>query len=156
MLYDPQVSQYPQPKNAAEWLALSSGIGFSLSNVITRKSSHLSLRAKSFAVWIGVLVVSLMFILIVKAPFPSPMSFSLANWLVLGFISLLLIGATLFVQYGLTKIKATRASVLFLFELVVASVAAYYLAHETMQSNEFIGGALIVVAGIFAASNHEE
>lgn len=156
MLYDPQVSQYPQPKNTAEWLALSAGIGFSLSNVITRKSSHLSLRAKSFAVWVGVLVVSVLFMLIVKTPFPSPASFSLANWLVMGLISLLLIAATLLVQYGVTKIKATRASVLFLFELVVASVAAYYLAHETMRSTEFIGGALIVAAGIFAASNYQE
>lgn len=156
MLHDSQMSVYPLPRNAAEWLALSSGIGFSLTNVITRKSSHLSLRAKSFAVWIGVLTVSLLFAPLMHTHFPSPMAFSLTNWLVMGVIAMLLMAATLFVQYGVTQIKATRASVLFLFELVVAAVASYYLAHETMTTNEWIGGSLIVVAGIFAASNHND
>lgn len=64
--------------------------------------------------------------------------------------------ATLFVQYGVTKITATRASVLFLFELVVAAIAAYYLANEAMQLNEWMGGALIIAAGLLAAFNHVE
>ncbi len=156
MLYDPQFSGLPLPRNSAEWLALSSGIGFSLTNVITRKSSHLSLLAKSFAVWIGVFVVSLVFIPFVATAFPWPTSFSATHWLIMLIIALLLMAATLFVQYGVTRIEATRASVLFLFELVVAAVASYYLAHETMATNEWLGGGLIVVAAIFAASNHKE
>jgi len=156
MLYDPQVSSFPLPKNTAEWLALSSGIGFSLTNVITRQSTHLSVRAKSFAVWVGVLIVALLFIPIAKGAFPAPGFFSLSNWLVMLLIAMLVIAATLFVQYGVTQIAATRASVLFLFELVVAAVASYYLAHETMAINEWIGGSLIVVAAIFAASNHKD
>jgi len=43
-----------------------------------------------------------------------------------------------------------------LFELVVAAIAAYYLANETMSINEWIGGMLIVAAAIFAASNHKD
>lgn len=155
MLHDPQLGGVPMPRNMAEWLALSSGVGFSLTNVITRKSSHLSLLAKSFAVWAGVLVVAVIFIPFVQTPFPVPSVFSSANWFVMVLIALLLMAATLFVQYGVTKIEATRASVLFLFELVVAAVAAYYLANETMTINEWIGGGLIVVAAIFAASNHK-
>lgn len=155
MLHDPQLGGVPMPRNTAEWLALSSGIGFSLTNVITRKSSHLSLLAKSFAVWAGVLVVAVIFIPFVQTPFPAPSVFSSENWFVMALIALLLMAATLFVQYGVTRIEATRASVLFLFELVVAAVASYYLAHETMAINEWIGGSLIVVAAIFAASNHK-
>jgi len=155
MLHDPQLGGVPMPRNTAEWLALSSGVGFSLTNVITRKSSHLSLLAKSFAVWAGVLVVAVIFIPFVQTPFPSPSVFSSENWFVMALIALLLMAATLFVQYGVTRIEATRASVLFLFELVVAAVASYYLAHETMALNEWIGGSLIVVAAIFAASNHK-
>ncbi|MDO9280968.1 MAG: DMT family transporter [Methylotenera sp.] len=155
MFHDPQLSSLPMPRNAAEWLALSSGVGFSLSNVITRKSSHLSLLAKSFAVWVGVLVVAVIFVLLFQTPFSAPGAFSSTNWLVMVLIALLLMAATLFVQYGVTQIEATRASVLFLFELVVAAVAAYYLANETMSLNEWVGGGLIVVAAIFAASNHK-
>ena len=156
MLHDPAISGFPVPGNTAEWLALSSGFGFSLTNVITRKSSHLSLRAKSFALWIGVILVSLLAVPVMQVPFPSPATFSLTNWLIMGLIALLLIASTFFVQYGVSQIKATRASVLFLFELVVAAIAAYYLAHETMHINELIGGSLIVVASVFAAINHKE
>lgn len=155
MLHDPQLSRLPLPRNTAEWLALSSGMGFSLTNVITRKSSHLSLLAKSFAVWFGVVVVSLMFMPFVVLPFSSPATFTLENWLLIGLIALLLMAATLFVQFGVTQIAATRASVLFLFELVVAAVAAYLLANETMDINEWIGGSLIVFAALFTASNQK-
>lgn len=155
MFHDPQLSSLPMPRNTAEWLALSSGVGFSLTNVITRKSSHLSLLAKSFAVWGGVLVVAVIFVLLIQTPFSAPGAFSSTDWLVMVLIALLLMAATLFVQYGVTQIEATRASVLFLFELVVAAVAAYYLANETMSLNEWVGGGLIVVAAIFAASNHK-
>lgn len=155
MFHDPQLGSFPMPRSTAEWLALSSGMGFSLTNVITRKSSHLNLLAKSFAVWAGVIVVAVMFVLLFQTPFSAPDAFSSTNWFVMVLIALLLMAATLFVQYGVTKIEATRASVLFLFELVVAAVAAYYLANETMSLNEWIGGGLIVVAAIFAASNHK-
>lgn len=156
MLYNPQVSSLPLPKNTAEWLALSSGIGFSLTNVITRRSTHLSIRAKSFAVWVGVLVMSLFYILLSHGVFPSPNVLTATHWFVIVLIAILLLAATLLVQYGVTKIPATRASVIFLFELVVAAIASYYLAHETMALNEWVGGSLIVFAAIFAASEQAD
>lgn len=156
MLYDPAVSGFPVPRNTAEWLALSSGFGFALTNVMTRKSTHLSLRAKSFAIWIGVIVVCLMAMPLMQISLLSPAMLTPANWLVMALIAVLLIAATLFVQYGVTRIKATRASVLFLFELVVAAIAAYYLTDETMHINEWMGGALIVAASVFAAFNHKD
>jgi drug/metabolite transporter (DMT)-like permease len=154
MLYEPSVSSLPLPKNPSEWLALSSGIGFSLTNVITRRSTHLTVRAKSFAVWLGVLVISLVYILLTNSAFPPPQSFSGAQWGAMLAATLLLVLATLVVQYGVTKMAATKASVIFVFELVVAAIASYFLAHETMSTNEWIGGGLIMAAAIFAAFNH--
>lgn len=151
MLHDPQIGGLPLPRNTAEWLALSAGIGFSMTNVITRKSTHLTLTAKSFAVWLGVLFVSLICIPLIPDSFPLPATISATSWLIMLLIALLLMAATLLVQYGVTRIEATRASVLFLFELVVAAVASYYLANETMDINEWIGGGLIVIAAVIAA-----
>ena len=156
MLYDPLVSGFPVPRNTAEWLGLSSGFGFALTNVMTRKSVHVSLRAKSFAIWVGVIVVCLIAMPLMQVSLLSPAMLTPANWLVMLLIAVLLIAATLFVQYGVTLIKATRASVLFLFELVVAAIAAYFLTDETMNLYEWIGGALIVVASVFAAFNHKD
>jgi len=156
MLYDPALSGFPVPRNAAEWLGLSSGFGFALTNVMTRKSVHLTLRAKSFAIWIGVIVVCLIAMPLMQVSLLSPARLTSANWLVMLLIAVLLIAATIFVQYGVTLIKATRASVLFLFELVVAAIAAYFLTDETMNIYEWIGGALIVAASVFAAFNHKD
>lgn len=156
MLNDSASGGFPLPKNSAEWLAVSSGFGFSLTNVITRKSIHLSLRAKSFSIWVGVIAFSLLAIPFMQLPFTSPLVFSLTNWLVMGLIALLLVAATFFVQYGVTKIEATRASVLFLFELVVAAIASYYLVNERMDFHEWVGGGLIVLAAVFAAFNHRD
>jgi len=153
MLYEPALSPWPLPRNQAEWLALSSGMGFSLTNVLTRQASGLSLQAKSFAVWLGVLLVSLLFMLFSAAIWPSPSFFDGYQWLVMGLIALLLLAATLLVQYGVTKLPATRASVVFLFELVVAAIASYYLANESMALNEWLGGSLIVLAALFAAKS---
>jgi drug/metabolite transporter (DMT)-like permease len=156
MLNDSASGGFPMPKNSAEWLAVSSGFGFSLTNVITRKSIHLSLCAKSFSIWVGVIAFSLLAIPFMQVPFTSPLVFSLTNWLVMGLIALLLVAATFFVQYGVTKIEATRASVLFLFELVVAAIASYYLVNERMDFHEWVGGGLIVLAAVFAAFNHRD
>ena len=118
------------------------------------------LGSTSFAVWLGVIVVAA-----IAAPilmnlyghsFPSPSFFSLNNWLLMSLIALLLLAATMFVQFGVTQLSAIRASVLFLFELVVAAIAAYYLANEAMTANEWIGGILIVAAALTSALNHQD
>jgi drug/metabolite transporter (DMT)-like permease len=92
----------------------------------------------------------------VKETIPTPSFFSLNDGLVVLVIALSLIAATVLTQYGITQMPATRASVLFLFELVVAAITSYFLAHETMEINEWIGGSLIVAASIFAAMNSND
>lgn len=146
----------PIPQNNAEWLALSAGVGFSFTNVISRKSTHLSLAAKSMLIWVGVAGMSVLLIPFLMDTFPSPQFFTLNNWLIMALIAILIMAATLFVQYGVTKMTALHASVLFLFELVVAAIAAYYLANEAMLLNEWIGGTFIIAAGLLAAFNHAD
>jgi drug/metabolite transporter (DMT)-like permease len=151
----------PVPRNISEWLALLAGIGFSISNVITRRSSHLNLIEKSFSVWTGVVTIALLYAVFLNFigsthHFPMPSFFNMTNWLVMSFIALLLISTTMFVQYGITQLTAIRASVLFLFELIVAVVAAYYLANEVMGLNDWIGGSLIVAAALISSLNHQD
>ena len=158
MLYDPSGNSgwLPIPRSQSDWLALSSGIGFSLTNVITKKSVHLSIPAKSFAVWLGVIAMSLICMAFSGEKFPAPSFFNANHWLIMTLISLVLLFGTMLVQYGVTQIAANRASVIFLFELVVAAIASYYLAGEVMAPNEWIGGALIVAAAFFAATNRAD
>ncbi|MGQ2965573.1 MAG: DMT family transporter, partial [Methylophilus sp.] len=133
-------------------LALSAGIGFSITNVITRFSTHLSVAAKSVLVWLGVFSLSVMVLLWQEgvAGFSMLGTVNLPEMGLLLIIALMITSATLLVQYGVTKIPAIQASVLFMFELIVAAVAAYFLANEAMSVIEMAGGLCIVAAGLLS------
>ncbi|MCX7628139.1 MAG: DMT family transporter [Methylophilaceae bacterium] len=146
-----QGSQLPLPRNLAEWLALSSGLAFAATNVLTRRAAHLTLRAKSIAVWAGVCVLTLLS-LPLAPPFIPMQAISSSGWLLMAAIGVVLAITTWLVQYGLTHTPATRASVIFMFELVVAAVSSYWLAGEHMTLREWVGGALIVAAALYFAS----
>ncbi|MEQ1602356.1 MAG: DMT family transporter [Methylophilaceae bacterium] len=154
MLWQP-ASMLPVPQCKAEWLALSSGIGFAVSNVLTRKIRHLTLRVKSMAVWAGVVFMALIFLPFHAASFPSPETISAYHGLMMVGLGLVLICTTWLVQFGITHIPVTRASVIFLFEIVVAAYTSYWLAHETMALNEWLGGSLIILAAMIAARAEE-
>ena len=158
MLWQP--GAWPFPNSTSDWLAISAGLCFALTNVITRKSHHLSLRAKSLAVWIGVVAMAILCLPFVQPvvgeQFPNLSFFSATQWLVMSLIAVLLVAVTLAVQYSVTQMSATRASVIFLFELVVAAVASYYLAHEVMTWNMWLGGGFIIGAALIASFNHAD
>lgn len=157
MLLDPHSTlpwwqQLPLPQIKAEWWALSAGMGFATSNVITRRANHLSLVHKSFAVWTGAVVLSAAMLLSGVSHEPLALNLTQSSVILIVVIALMLTSATILVQYGVTKIPATRAAVIFLFELVVAAVAAYYLAAEKLGWNEWLGGAFIMLASLLSVS----
>lgn len=150
-----QTDALPLPNNNAEWLALSSGMGFALTNVITRHSTHLSIPAKSIAVWVGVALMSLLFMKIQGQSFPESGLMHLTQWALMVLIALLLMAATFLVQFGIAHVPVAKASVLFMFELVVAAVASYYLIDENLSLREWLGGSLIIMAALYAAITHK-
>lgn len=149
MLWEPSQG-FPLPANTAEWLGLSAGMGFSFTNVLTRRATQLSLPQKSVAVWGGVTVLALLFLPFSAAPVPHLLQIPFGDWLLMLALGGALVATTLLVQYGLTHTLATRAAVIFLFELVVAAVFAYLVANETLSLREMIGGAMIIAATFFA------
>lgn len=149
MLWQPGMG-IPLPASTAEWLGLSAGMGFALTNVLTRRAAHLTLEEKSFAVWGGVALLALIFLPLQAAPLPEASVWNAQTaWLIVS-IGLVLMLTTLLVQHGVTHMPAMRASVIFLFELVVAAVSSYFLAGEALGTREWVGGAMIVAATLFA------
>jgi drug/metabolite transporter (DMT)-like permease len=149
MLWEP-AQGFPLPRNNAEWLALSSGIAFAVTNVLTRRSTQLSLPQKSLAVWGGVTLLALLFLPFSGKVLPGLAEIQASYWLLMLLLGVALVATTLLVQYGVTHTLATRAAVIFLFELVVAAVFAYLVANESLSVREMIGGAMIVAATFFA------
>ena len=149
MLWRPELDS-PWPKSAAEWIAISAGFSFALTNVLTRRASQSSVELKALAVWGGVIVVSLFWSL-----WEAPNWQGLAQLTLAGFAWLLLIGAAIFLatlamQYGLSHTPANRAIVILLFELVVVAITSYYWANEMLSIREWLGGAMIVAASAFS------
>ena len=145
MLWKPDLG-LPLPQNLSEWLGLSAGMGFALSNVTSRRAAHLSVEAKSFGLWLGTVSLTLPFVLWQGDGAEQILAISTQSWLVLALIGFVLCATSFAVQYGVTHLSANRAVVLFQFELVIAAISSYFLAHETMELRDWIGAALIMSA----------
>jgi drug/metabolite transporter (DMT)-like permease len=152
MLWQP--GEWPLPANYAEWLALSAGVAFAMSNVISRHLDGVAEGAKAVIVWAGVVVLTLIALLFKPAELDFMTTAETQTWLLLVGVALVIGSMTYAVQYGLARVPANQAIVIFLFELVVAAVAAYFLSAERMDLREWIGAAMIVTASLF--SGHME
>ena len=149
MLWNPEMGK-PWPRGLSDWLALLAGIAFSINNVIARKLSAQSLAIKTAATWWGVVFVSIAVILTTQAPLPNvPNSVWLGAWL-LGWLGI--VAMTVAVLYGLARMPVYRSSVIMLFELIVAAIAAWLLTDEVMTAQEWAGGVMILLAAYGVAT----
>ena len=149
MLWPPR-GGLPLPQNPAEWLALSAGMTFALSNVITRRIGQVANGSKAVAVWGGVTALALLALAGKSGQWDFVAAAGVAVWGWLLLIAVLIAGMTYAVQWGLSHTPANQAIVILLFELVVAAVASYFLAGETMSARELAGAVLIVAASLFS------
>ena len=155
MLWEPQLG-LPLPNNLAEWLGLSAGMGFALSNVVSRRAAHLSVEAKSYSVWFGTALLTAPLLWWQGDLSGQVLAIGAQAWLILVLLGVVLCAVSFAVQYALAHLPANRAIVLFLFELVVAAASAYVLAGEAMQLRDWIGAALIVSASLLSGKLHAE
>ena len=152
MLWQP--GEWPLPANRAEWLGLSAGVMFAASNVISRHLDGVTEGAKAVSVWAGVAVLTVIGLALKPAELDFMADAEAGTWLLLIGVGLLIGSMTYAVQYGLARVPANQAIVIFLSELVVAAIAAYFLSDERMGVQEWIGAAMIITASLF--SGHME
>jgi drug/metabolite transporter (DMT)-like permease len=152
MLWQP--GDWPLPANHAEWLALSAGVMFAASNVISRHLDGVAQGAKAVSVWAGVAVLTVIGLALQPAELDFMAEAGAATWGLLVGVALLIGSMTYAVQYGLARVPANQAIVIFLSELVVAAIAAYFLSDERMDLQEWLGAAMIIIASLF--SGHME
>jgi len=148
MLYDPRLG-FPWPSSLPDWLALSSGFAFALSNIFIRKGQDVSLEAKVFVTWLGVAALCCVIILVTKSGAPTITAVTVGGAMAIGVFGILIM--TLLVQYGVTHLPIHRSATLALIELVAGAVSQQLLTNEIVTTKEWIGGGLIV-AGAYLAS----
>ncbi len=152
MLYRPDM--FGDPPSRGDWLALSAGLGFALTNVMIRRLRMLSDTLKTQLSWIGVVLVSLVMLVLTGEPLPEAGWRGWAGVVALGVPGFLL--STLAVVYGISRMPVQRSSVIMLFEIVVGALSAWWLAGETLGWQEGLGGLMIIGAGLVAASLDEK
>jgi len=149
MLWEPHLG-VPLPKNISEWLGLSAGMGFALSNVFSLRAKHLSLEVKSFGVWFGTTILTTPLIYWQGKVFDQLFAIHAQTWVLLTLLGIVLCATSYAIQYSISRLPANRAIILFLFELVFAALASYILADEVMQLRDWLGAVLIISASIFS------
>lgn len=148
MLWDP-ASGLPWPRDQADWLAVSSGFAFSFSNVMVRKMGQVTLGAKAAVSWLGVVLVSAVWIVLAGLPVPEVSTTTWAGAVALGWFGFVVM--TLTVIYGVSHMPVHRSSVILLFELIIGAVSSLLLTNEQVLPQEWAGGALILVSALLAA-----
>ena len=151
MLWNEDVG-IPWPRDHADWLAVSSGFAFALSNVFVRRTQNVGVQLKSTASWAGVVVVAAVWILLSHTSVPDVSGGVLLAAVALGLFGFLVM--TLTVLYGVTHMPVHRSAVILLFELVVGAVSALLLTDEIVLYREWLGGFMIVTAAYMAAHIH--
>jgi drug/metabolite transporter (DMT)-like permease len=151
MLWQPEAG-WPLPQNAAEWMGLTAGMSFALTNVLVRRADQLSIEFKSACIWFGSAALTLIAMLALGQG--GNLRLVTEWWWLLGLLGIVLCATSLIVQFGLSNLSATRAIVLLLFELVFAAVASWLLADEAMGLRETLGALLIASASLLSGRMH--
>jgi drug/metabolite transporter (DMT)-like permease len=148
MLWNQEVG-FPWPHSHADWLALSAGFAFALSNVLVRKTQEVSVACKSAVVWVGVVVVALAMIALFDLPLPQAGMHMYAAAVLLGVAGIL--AMTVLVQYGVSYMPVHRSAVIALVEIVAGALSQQLLTSEVVTWLEWGGGVLIVLGAYWSA-----
>jgi len=151
MLWDPALG-LPWPQDGADWLALSSGLAFSVTNLMVRALQDVAVPVKTVASWVGGVAIAGAWLLLSGAAVPEVATGAWFGAAVMGLAGLTVM--TLAVQYGVTNMPLHRSAMILLFELVVVAVSTQLLTDEVMSVREWSGGVLIVAAALVAAWGH--
>ena len=150
MLWSPRLG-FPWPDSQADWLALSSGFTFALTNMFINMARTTSVQMKMVMSWLGVLMVAGLFMMLSEQAHITLTGQPVLYALLTG---ILLIGPmTAAVVYGVTHMPVHRSAIILLFEIVVSVISTYLLIDERLGILEWIGGVIVVISAYFATRN---
>ena len=153
MLWNEQIGM-PWPTDRADWLAVSAGFAFALSNVYVRRMQDVGVLLKSACGWSGNVMVALAWIGLSQTGIPVVAGAVYGGAVLLGLGGFLVM--TLAVIYGVTHMPVHRSAVILLFELVAGAVSSLLLTDVVILLREWIGGGMIILAAWLAARIHAE
>ncbi len=148
MLWHPQMGM-PFPESSADWLALTSGLTFAMTNAFVRKAHQTSVQTCTAISWTGVMLVALVLLLISDSPLAEPSLAALLAAPIIGIVGITVM--TLTVVYGVSHMPIHRSAIILLFEIIVGAASSQLLTNEVISLQEWLGGALVMLAAFLSA-----
>ena len=150
MLWDESLG-FPAPQSKADWLALSAGVAFAVTNVLIHKLNDATVMLKTATGWLGVFIVAFVLIYFTGEINTATTEVMVWAWLLGAFIMTLM---NISVVYGVTHMPVHRSAIILLFEIVVGAASALLLTDEVVQVREWLGGSLVMLAAYLTAIQH--
>ena len=138
----------------ADALALIGGFSFALNNVMLRRQASSSEAARAAAMFLGgSLVAGVLGLVLVQAgSVAAPRWEAAAQWWPWALaLSTAFLGANLALQYGATRLPASRTAVIMLTEVLFASVSAALMGAGLITPTLLLGGLCILASAWLAA-----
>lgn len=145
-------SGIPWPSNSGDWMAIASGLVWSVASLRMLLDTHNDAINYTIAFFFWCSVFSI--VIASAATFIGVLA--LPDWSELGRVAVwflpvalfLLIPGSLAVVYSASKLNPGVVGVLFMVEVCVATITAAVLTDETFGAREVIGVVLIMLAGV--------
>ena len=151
VLKTPDVS-WPVPQGTADWLAITGGFSFAVTNSLLRKYSHTPGASRMLAMFGGsglmATLAALLGMSLQIVPGPALLT---AGIPVLLALTLAFVASNAALQYGAARLAAATTAVVMLTEILFASLSAAMLGAAQFTPRILLGGCLIVLAAVLAA-----
>ena len=145
-------SPWPIPQGGADWLALSGGLTFAITNALLRKFKHAPSTSCMLAMFGGgALMATLAALLGMSQQIVPAPALQTAGIAVLLALSLAFMVGNAALQYGAARLAASATALVMLTEILFASGSAALLGAATFTPRILLGGSLIVLAALLAA-----
>ena len=141
----------PLPRNVAEWAGLIAGFCWAVALVCMRMTPNIGMVEKAFSQYVVAVLVG--GLILAVGIFPPQETWSVVQWDKAAFwivvIAVVWVVPSLLLSFwGAARLSPTRASMLFMVEVVVGVVTAAIWAGSALGWRELVGGAIIISAGL--------
>jgi len=139
----------------ADTLSVAGGLFFGLANVLLRSQQGSNSAERTLAMFIGSGSVPFLMMLAASAAglyaAGNPLQAAFEALWVLPLLALGLACANYSLQFGGSRLPAQTTSLIMLSEIVFAAVSAWIIVGKQMTASEWVGGAMIICAAIWAS-----
>ena len=142
--------QVPLPRGAGEWLALASGVLWSVATTGMRVRPSLGPPEAAFVFAVGASMSAA-----VLAPLLSPMPAAIPHGSIMPAIGWALMAggawwglSMICLMWATARLEPARVGILLMTEVIVGSASAAWLAGEGLRPLELVGGSFVLCAGV--------